>query len=143
MVIGPPAVDACVTTSLLIMQRRRQTTTGPTLTGKARHHRRARPSMSRRPAARTRPPRRLPSGREWLPRAMRCRWTAWVTWCRPARLLEGEIGVLVDALAAAGTSWPAIAGLFGGSRQAARQAHNRPRAGSSPVAGSSAVASTG
>jgi hypothetical protein len=59
------------------------------------------------------------------------------------RLLEGEIGVLVDALATAGVGWPAIAGVLGVSRQAARQAHNRRRVGSSPVAGSSAAASTG
>jgi len=59
------------------------------------------------------------------------------------RLLEGEIGVLVDALAADSVGWPAIAGVLGVSRQAARQAHHRRRpAGSSPAAGSSAAAST-
>jgi hypothetical protein len=54
------------------------------------------------------------------------------------RLIEAEIGVLADALAATGTTWPAIAAVLGVSRQAARQGHQRRQAGSSPAAGPSA-----
>ena len=41
------------------------------------------------------------------------------------RRLNGQIAGQVDGLAAAGTSWPAIAQALGVSRQAAHQAHTR------------------
>jgi hypothetical protein len=125
-------------------QRRRQTTTGPASTGQG-----------------TRPPAPVPAPRSANPDASPATTRPGVSaasdevslarlgdLAAARRLLEGEIGVLIDALAADGTGWPAIAAVLGVSRQAARQAHQRrrtqhqDRAGSSPAAGSSAAAST-